>query len=161
MSGIMIFWLVLVIVFALIELATIQLVAIWLSVGGVFALLAASLDLPTPVQFVVFIVVSGVLLVLTRPLVRRFVRPKKVRTNADRNIGAVAKVTQDIDNTAGTGSASISGVPWTARSTDGSVIRAGEEVRVERIEGVRLIVTPMPPHAGDAAKASGNEEGRA
>lgn len=158
MSGIMIFWLVLVIVFALIELATIQLVAIWLSVGGVLALLAASFSLPVPAQFAVFIVVSGVLLVLTRPLVRRFVRQKKVRTNADRNIGTVAKVTQDIDNTAGTGAANISGVPWTARSADGSVIRAGEQVRVERIEGVRLIVTPIRSRPEDAVRASGNEE---
>lgn len=155
MSGIMIFWLVAVIVFALIELATIQLVAIWLSVGGVLALLAASFDLPVPAQFGVFIVVSGVLLLLTRPLVRRFVRQKKVRTNADRNIGATARVTQDIDNAAGTGSAVISGVPWTARSADGAVIPAGAQVRVERIEGVRLIVTPVPAGNGDAAGTPG------
>lgn len=151
----MIFWLAAVIVFAVIELATIQLVAVWLSVGGVFALVAASFDLPVPAQFAVFIVVSGLLLLFTRPLVRRFVRQKKIRTNADRNIGTVAVVTQDIDNTAGTGSATISGVPWAARSADGSVIRAGGEVRVERIEGVRLIVTPVSPEKQDAVKTTG------
>lgn len=143
MTDIMIFWLVAVILLAIVEIVTIQLVAIWLAVGGLCALILASLGLPEWLQFVVFILVSAVLLVFTRPFCRRFLTTKKVHTNADRHIGTVAVVSEDIDNLAQKGSAVISGVPWMARSVDGSVIKAGERVRVERIEGVKLIVTRL------------------
>lgn len=145
MSGIMVFWLIAVIVFAVVEIITIQLVAIWMAVGGVGALVAASFNMSVPVQFGIFIVLSGVLLLFTRPLVRKFVRPRRVSTNADRHIGSIAVVQEDIDNDASTGKAVISGVPWMARSADGSVIRTGEKVRIDRIEGVKLIVSRYMP----------------
>ena len=141
----MIFWLVTVVLLSIIEIATFQLVAIWIAVGGVCALAADTFGLPVWAQFLVFIVVSALLLVLTRPICRRFLSTKKVNTNADRHIGTIAVVSEDINNLAQTGRAVISGVPWMARTADGSVIKAGESVRVERIEGVKLIVTKYEP----------------
>ena len=141
----LIFWLVLIVLLALVELATFQLVAIWVAIGGVFALLAETLGFELWVQIVAFLVVSAVLLILTRPICRRFLTAKKVNTNADRHIGTIAVVSEDIDNLAQTGRAVISGVPWMARSSDNSRIKAGETVRVERIEGVKLIVSKYEP----------------
>lgn len=141
----MIFWLVAIVLFAIVELATLQLVAIWMAIGGIFALLGDTLGLPVWLQFMIFIIVSAVLLILTRPICRRFLSAKKVNTNADRHIGSVAVVSEDIDNLAQKGSAVISGVTWTARSADGSIIKAGEQVKIERIEGVKLIVTRHEP----------------
>lgn len=145
MSNEMVFWLVTVIVLAVIEIATMQLVAIWPAIGGVGALAAATFNLSMTMQFAIFIVVSAVLLALTRPMVRRFLNMKKVSTNADRYIGSVAVVTEEIDNMKATGAAVISGVTWTARSADTTVIHAGEQVRVEHIEGAKLIVSRHEP----------------
>ncbi len=141
MSGILLFWLILVIVLVVIELATIQLVAIWPALGGVVAMLAASFHQSLLVQFLLFVIISLVLLFFTRPFVRRFIRtPPRTSTNADRLIGREAIVCERIDNLAETGAVVVSGVTWTARST-GAPIPAGEKVRIERIEGVKLIVS--------------------
>lgn len=148
MPDMTVFWLIAVVALAIIELATMQLVAIWIAVGGVCALVAQTLGCPLWAQFAVFIAVSALLLVLTRPICRRFLTVKKVSTNADRLIGTVAVVSEDIDNLAQTGRAQISGVSWMARSSDGSKIAKGERVKVERIEGVKLIVSGCA--AGDA-----------
>jgi membrane protein implicated in regulation of membrane protease activity len=145
MTDLMIFWLVAVVLLAIVEIVTFQLVAIWIAIGGVCALAANSLNQPEWVQFTVFIVVSAVLLIFTRPICKKFLSTKKVSTNADRHIGTIAVVTEDIDNLAQTGRAVISGVPWMARSVDKSLIKAGESVRVERIEGVKLIVSKYEP----------------
>ena len=73
---------------------------------------------------------------------KRFVRPQKEATNADRLLGAEAVVLQAIDNVAAQGQVKVSGAVWTARST-GEPIPAGAVVRVERIEGVKLMVAPL------------------
>ncbi|MFT9055455.1 MAG: NfeD family protein [Ethanoligenens sp.] len=142
MSSNLLFWLIVVIVLVVIELATIQLVAIWPALGGVVAMLAASFDQPLLVQFLLFLIVSAVLLIFTRPLLRRFVRtPPKTFTNADRLIGREAVVCERIDNLAETGAVIVSGVTWTARSDSGIAIPDGAKVCIERIEGVKLIVS--------------------
>ena len=136
-------WLIVIVVLGAIELATIQLVAIWPAIGGVAALLAATFHQSLAVQFILFIAVSGILLIFTRPLVKGLVRtPLRVSTNADRLIGSEALVTQRIDNVTGTGTVVVSGVTWTARSKDGTPVEKGQSVQIDRIEGVKLIVSP-------------------
>lgn len=142
MSANLIFWLVVVVILVAAELATIQLVAIWPAIGGVAAMLAASFGQPLLVQFLLFVGVSAILLLFTRPFVKRFIRtPPHTFTNADRLIGRDAVVCDDIDNLTETGAVNVSGVTWTARSTSGQSIPKGSTVRIERIEGVKLIVS--------------------
>ncbi|ADU25773.1 NfeD family protein [Ethanoligenens harbinense] len=142
MSGILLFWLIVVIVLVVIELATIQLVAIWPAIGGVFAMLAASFGQSLLIQFLLFVGISAVLLFFTRPFLKRFIKtPPRTSTNADRLIGREAVVCERIDNLAETGAVVVSGVTWMARSGTGAPIPAGEKVRIERIEGVKLIVS--------------------
>lgn len=140
----LVLWLIAALIFAVVELATVQLTAVWLAVGAVAGMAASSLGAPLWVQFTVFAVVSAVLLVLTRPFVRRFLRMKEVHTNADRLIGRAAKVTENIDNSVPSGAVVYSGVTWTARSENGDRIAAGEEVEVRKIEGSKLIVSRIP-----------------
>lgn len=87
---------------------------------------------------------SVVLLTALRPLVKKYLRPRTVRTNAAGNIGREAIVTEAIDNLHETGAVRLSGVEWSARSADGSPVAAGTVVRIDAIEGVKLIVTPIP-----------------
>ena len=95
-------------------------------------------------QITLFFAVSVVLLTALRPLVKKYLRPRTVRTNAAGNIGREAIVTEAIDNLHETGAVRLSGVEWTARSADGSPVAVGTVVRIDAIEGVKLIVTPVP-----------------
>lgn len=142
MSSNLLFWLIVVIVMVVAELATIQLVAIWPAIGGVVAMLAASFGQPLLIQFLLFLGISAVLLFFTRPFVKRFIKtPPRTHTNADRLIGAEAVVCEEINNLAETGAVKVSGVTWTARSLENQTIPKGQTVRIQRIEGAKLIVS--------------------
>ena len=133
-------WLIALVVFAVVEAATAGLVCIWFAVGALAALLAGLFGAGILVQVVVFAVVSAAALAATRPLVRRMTAGKAVATNADRVLGAAAKVTETIDNENSTGAVYVDGKTWTARSVDGIVIPVGEQVEVSSMEGVKLLV---------------------
>lgn len=136
-------WLVLLVLFVIAEAATVTLVSLWFAVGALAAMAAALLGASAWVQFGIFALVSMVLLLLLRPLVRRYVTPKLTATNADSVIGTVGLVTVAIDNTAGTGQVKLGGLYWTARSTTGAPIPLDTQVRVDRISGVKVYVTPV------------------
>ena len=140
-SGTIAFWVVALVVFLIVEAVTAGLVSIWIVFGSLVALICAALGAAVWLQIFWFVIVSVATLVLTRPLVKRYVDSRSVATNADRSIGRAAVVTERIDNLAATGAVKLDGVVWTARSTDDAVaIEAGERVTVRAIEGVKLIV---------------------
>ena len=140
-SGTIAFWVVALVVFLIVEAVTAGLVSIWFVFGSLVALICAALGAAVWLQIFWFVIVSVATLVLTRPLVKRYVDSRSVATNADRSIGRAAVVTERIDNLAATGAVKLDGVVWTARSTDNAVaIETGERVTVRAIEGVKLIV---------------------
>ena len=124
----------------LLEAVTLSLSAIWFTVGGLAALVAASIGFGFGSQLTVFTLFSAALLVLVRPLCRRFLRPKGAATNADRVIGQTAVVTETIDNMQGSGAVKVFGQIWTARSVGGESCPVGALVRIKAIEGVKVIV---------------------
>ncbi|MBQ4601407.1 MAG: NfeD family protein [Clostridia bacterium] len=133
-------WVALLIVFAAIELITPQLVCIWFAIGSLGAFIAASLNAPLWQQILIFIVVSVIMIFVTRPLYKRFIKTKLVPTNSDRLIGDTAVVTETIDNLEAKGAVKVQGQVWSARSENGEVIPENTPVTVVRIEGVKLIV---------------------
>ena len=135
-------WLGGVVLFGAVEAATAGLVSIWFAAGAVAGLIAAWLGAGVAAQVVLFAVVSAAALAVTRPLVRRYAAGKAVPTNLDRVLGDTGRVTETIDNANSAGAVYVDGKTWTARSADGSVIPAGAQVTVERIEGVKLFVKP-------------------
>lgn len=135
----LIIWLAAAVVFGIVELATIQLVSIWLAIGSVAAMIACTLGVPAWVQILVFGVVSAVFLILTRPFVKKVIKIKHVSTNADRMIGKTVVVTEKISKDSN-GAVVYSGVTWTAKSENGEEIQTGEEVEIKAIEGSKLIV---------------------
>lgn len=140
-SGTIAFWVVALVVFLIVEAVTAGLVSIWFVFGSLVALICAALGAAVWLQIFWFVIASVATLVLTRPLVKRYVDSRSVATNADRSIGRAAVVTERIDNLAATGAVKLDGVVWTARSTDDAVaIETGERVTVRAIEGVKLIV---------------------
>lgn len=133
-------WLVLLLAFAALEGITVGLTSIWFAAGALAALIAALLHGPLWLQIALFLVVSILCLLAVRPLARKYVNTQVQPTNADRVIGAEARVTEDIDNIQGKGAVTIGGIIWTARSDSDEVIPAGSLVRVLRIEGVKVFV---------------------
>ena len=137
-------WLGLVIVFLVVEAACpIHLVSIWFAAGSLVALLVSYFHGPLWLQIAVFLVVSGVLLAALWPLTKKFINPKVTATNIDSIIGSVGLVTAAIDNVTATGQVKLGAMEWTARSTSGAPIPLGTRVKVDRIEGVKVFVTPV------------------
>lgn len=135
-----ILWAALIIIFAVFEAATAQLVSIWFVAGALASLISAFLGANFAVQIIIFIAISILALVITRPLVKKYINPKKERTNADKVLGQEGIVVEDIDNIQAKGQVKIDGKIWSARSLDNSLISEGERVIIEKIEGVKLIV---------------------
>ena len=140
----MIGWLVAFVILIGIEAATMALTTIWFAGGAVFAFFAAVLGFSIQTQLVVFLIVSFILLLFTRPLAMRFVNRETVKTNVDGLIGRRAKVITKIDNNEPSGATAVDGQEWTARSMDDAVtIPVGTHVVIKEVRGVKLIVEPV------------------
>ncbi len=137
----LIIWIAATVLLVVVEAITVQLVTIWFAAGTLAALIANLAHAPMWLQWTIFITVSIIALVATRPLVKKISSKKVQPTNADRCIGQTAVVLEDIDNEHAQGMVSVGGVKWTARSTKGEYIGKDESVTVDKIEGVKLLVT--------------------
>lgn len=133
-------WIVAMVVFGVVEAVTVGLVSIWFVFGSVAGLIAACCGGAIWLQVGLFFVVSIAALAFTRPLAKKLLYKNVTATNADRVLGQTARVTEDIDNSVPTGAVYVGGVTWTARSQDGQPIPCDTQVRVVRMEGVRLFV---------------------
>lgn len=136
-------WIGIAIVFAVIEGATMGLVTIWFTIGAGAAAVAAALDASIPVQVVLFVVVSFVLLIFTRPILKHKLKVGKEKNNVDEYIGAVGVVIEDIEPFK-QGRIKLKSLEWAAVGDTPEIgYKKGEEVKVVRIEGVKAIVEPV------------------
>ena len=137
-------WLVLLVGFLVVEAACpIHLVSIWFAAGALVAMIAAALGAQFWLQITIFVVVSGALLALLWPFIRKFLNPKLQKTNIDAIIGSIGTVTEDIENIDAVGQVKLGAMYWTARTTDGKPLCKGTRVRVDRIEGVKVFVSAV------------------
>lgn len=136
-------WLGIAVFLAVIEVATTQLVSLWLVIGAAVTAICSAVFLKDNLllQIILFILVSAITLILTRPIVKKLKSETKVNTNSDRNIGKIAFVTVDIDPEQGIGQVRVGNEKWSAKTKDGAVIKAGSNVKVLDIEGVKLVVS--------------------
>lgn len=136
-----VFWLLLAVALTVIEAVTVQMVSLWFAIGALATVVPSMLGAPVWVQFLVFALVSGLCVYLTRPLVKKVLAVRHIKTNADSIIGEQARVVERIDNIAGQGGVFVGGLHWTARAKDDDMtIEEGEHVRVLEIQGVKAIV---------------------
>ncbi len=136
-------WLILLIGFLIVEAACpIHLVSIWFAAGALVALLVSLVGAALWLQITLFILVSGVLLALLWPMVRKYMKPNLTATNVDALVGALGIVVSPIDNVDAVGQVKLNGMEWSARSTTGDPIPQGVKVRVDRVQGVKVFVTP-------------------
>ena len=130
-----------VVFFALIELYTYSLTTVWLALAALvmvfLSLLLESLSMPA--QLLIFLAISAVLLIFTRPLAIKKFKMGKTKTNVDSLVGLQAPVTKAITEFE-KGEVKIKGQVWSAVSDDGSEITEGSKCEVLRVEGVKLVV---------------------
>ena len=142
-----ILWLVLMVIFLLVEAGTVVMVSLWFAAGALVALVASLLHAPLWLQILLFLVVSTALLACLRDVVRKHFTPRLSKTNVDAIVGSRGYVTADIDNISATGTVKLGAMEWTARSTAGDPIAKGTLVQVDKIEGVKAFVTAVKAEA--------------
>ncbi len=136
----MIFWLVVFVVLLLIEIATMGLTTIWFAGGALVAFLASYIGFDIVVQVLVFLIVSILLLVLTRPLAVKFFNKDRQKTNAESLIGQKAVVKEEINTLQATGRVEVNGMEWSAKTEETDIIATDAVVVIKGIQGVKLIV---------------------
>ena len=134
-------WLIVLVACLVVEISTLGLASIWFAGGALLAMIIAMIGGPLWLQVLIFLVTSVVLLIFTRPIARKYFNKNREKTNVNSKIGKQAIVTVTIDNLKGTGQIITEGMEWTARSLDSSVIEEGAVVTIEKIEGVKAIVS--------------------
>ncbi|MCI9526723.1 MAG: NfeD family protein [Lachnospiraceae bacterium] len=135
-----VYWLIIVIVMAVIEIITLGLTTIWFAGGALVAFIASLLGADLAVQIILFIVVSVALMALTRPLAVNYLKRDRVKTNAESLIGKLGVVKEKVDNLNAQGIVSVEGQEWTARAIDDEMIPLYAVVEVVEIRGVKLMV---------------------
>ena len=142
MNGAAIVWLIVMVVFLAAEAATVGMVSLWFAAGSLAALLAALAHGPVWLQTLLFLVVSAGLLLALRPLAKKYLSPKLTAPNVDSVVGSTGLVPAAIDNVSAAGQVKLGAMEWTARSTSGQPIPVGTRVKVDKIEGVKVYVSP-------------------
>ncbi|MBQ9098946.1 MAG: NfeD family protein [Clostridia bacterium] len=135
-------WIAVLVLAVVLEAVTSDLVAIWFFPAALVSLVLSLFEVPWWVQILLFVVVGLLLVIATRPLCRRLLAGKAVKTNAESLIGKVCIVTEEIRNIDEVGEVKVGGLCWSARSQDPTrVIAVGEQVTILEIQGVKLIVS--------------------
>ncbi len=139
MSYMPFFWIAVMVMAVLAESMTAALVAIWFIPSALISMILAFFEVPIPVQVLVFLAVSALLIIFFRAIFKKTLAARPAHTNADAVIGETAIVTDRICNIENKGLVKVRGQVWSARSADGNDLEEGELVSVISIEGVKLI----------------------
>ena len=133
-------WLGIFLVLLVLEIISLGLTTIWFAGGALAAFAAALLGANIIIQAVLFLVISLVLLFVTRPIAVKYFNNNLAKTNVENVIGKTEKVSRQIDNVNSLGEAVLEGETWMARSENNEIIAEGTLVTVVAVEGVKLIV---------------------
>ena len=137
-----ILWLAALIFFIVVEIATVGLTTIWFAGGALIAEIGQLFKAPFWLQVVLFLAVSVVLLLFTRPLAVKYINKNRTKTNVNSLVGKQAIVIEDIDNIKSLGRVRLQGIEWMARTADPEEkAQVDDVVHILAVEGVKLIVT--------------------
>lgn len=138
------YWLIASGIFFVGEIITVGFLLFWFGIAGLITMVVSLFTSNIIIQSVVFLVTSVILILSTKPFVKKFVNKEIIVTNANSLIGKKAIVIQKINNLQGTGQIKIGGEIWSAQNETDSVISENQEVEIIKIEGVKLIVKQIP-----------------
>ena len=135
-------WLIAAGVFFIAEIATTGFLIFWLGLGALLAMVTSFITDSVFIQTIVFVISSTLLILLTKPLLKKITKKDKtVVTNAFSIVGKDAIVTTTIDPKQGIGQIKVDGETWSAKGSDDIVIEKGTEVKILAIDGVKAVVS--------------------
>ena len=143
MNGYAVLWLGLFILFLIAEASSVSVVSLWFAAGALVSMIASLLGAQFLLQGILFFAVSILLLCTLRPLAKKYFTPKLIPTNVDAVIGSTGRVIQDVQNDLSCGRVKLGGQEWSARSTTGEILTEGTQVKVDKVEGVKVYVTAL------------------
>jgi len=149
------FWVALVVIFAIIEACTLGLTTIWFAIAALVMVFLSFLHIPLVFQMMIFLAISAVLFIFTRPIAIKKLKIGRVKTNVDSLIGKCALVTKKITEF-DRGEVKLNGQFWTAKTEDGSTLDEGSKCEIVRIEGVHAIVKMYDENKNDEKSLSEN-----
>jgi membrane protein implicated in regulation of membrane protease activity len=132
-------WTIIIVMSIIVEALTINLVSIWFAFGALVALISDQMSVPTHIQIILFTVISVIIIAITRPIAKKYLKGRITKTNLDRAIGKHCLVTETITPDK-KGEAKVMGNLWLATSLDNEVIQAGEYGEVVSIEGAHVVL---------------------
>lgn len=151
-------WLLILVACIVIEIISMGLTTIWFAGGALIAAIASAFQAPLWLQIVLFLVISLILLYLTRPVAVKYFNKDRVKTNAESLIGQQAIVISEVDNLQGIGQVTVGRQEWSARNIEeGKTLPVGSVVIVRAISGVKLIVEEKELTAKTAAPEAENK----
>ena len=112
-------------------------VTIWFVISGIIALIISIFVDNYTIQFATFVLGGVILLVTTKPMLTKFLKEYKEKTNVDRIIGMTGIVTEKITKDKN-GTVKIDGKEWTAYAD--RMIKKDQKVKVLEIKGVKIKV---------------------
>ena len=134
-------WIGLFIILLLIEIFTVGLTTIWFAIGALAAAGVNTLGADLIIQIIVFLAVSVILMIFTRPWAARHLNQNRLKTNYESKSGEIIKITERVDNLKQTGKSIVDGQEWTVRSQNNNEILEKDELaKVIAVSGVKLIV---------------------
>lgn len=133
-------WIVIIVAAIVIEVSTIALTSVWFAVGGIVSLILAIFDVDFVWQLVVFVGVSTISLIATRPIAKRMNTKDVIHTNADKLINMIGVVTKEIP-VSEVGEIRVNSELWRAKSLESECIEVGEKVIVNNLDGNKVIVS--------------------
>ena len=136
-------WLIAAGIFFIVEMATTGFLVFWLAIGALLSMITSFITDSIVIQTIVFVISSCILIPLTKPLADKFTKKNTVPTNTYSLINKHGIVTIDINPIEAVGQVKVNGEIWSAKTEDGTAIAKGTEIEVIRIDGVKLIVSPI------------------
>lgn len=136
-------WLILAGVFVIGEVLTAGFLIFWLGIASLIAMAVSFVTDNIIIQTTVFLISSVILILATKPLVKKFAKVETTKTNAFSLIDKKGIVTKDISSINSTGQVKVEGELWSATGENDIEIPKGTEVKIKEIKGVKLIVTPI------------------
>lgn len=133
-------WLIIAGLFFVAEMITVGFLVFWLGVGALFAMVVSFFTSNLIVQTTIFVISSALLILITKPFVKKFVDVKPTKTNAFSIIGKKALVIKEINPIKSTGQIKVNGEVWTAETENDEIIPEGSEVEILEIKGVKVVV---------------------
>ena len=145
-----ILWIIIAFAAGVVEMVTTALVSVWFAVGAVCAAIAAGLGFSESVQIIAFLLVSALTLAITFPLCKKMRVVKKVPTNADRLIGHIGVITEEVDPIRAKGEVNVCGQRWSVQVRGDAFAKIGTKVKVEEISGAHLVVTVVDDNVNES-----------